>query len=109
VEMVEKKEAECNLPAMQSEEIEGAREKMCRWIYHSATPFTVVENKHFKAFLQKLRPDFPLPTRYDVANKYLNREKARLQKKIDASLQTARCPWTAPRTSARRRCRTCAR
>jgi len=69
---------------MNDEELDAAREKMCRWIYFSATPFTVTEDPYFRAFLKMLHPGFVPPTRLDVANKYLDREQARLQAKVDA-------------------------
>jgi len=71
------------LMVMTDEDLDAAREKMCRWIYHSATPFTVGEDPFFRAFLKMLHPGFVPPTRLDIANKYLDREQARLQDKVD--------------------------
>lgn len=72
------------LTAMQVDE---AREKLCRWLYSSATAFTAVEDKHFREFVTLLRPYFVPPSRFDVANKYLDREKARLEAMVRASLK----------------------
>jgi len=69
---------------MSEEHLDVAREKMCRWIYRSASPFTVAEDPYFRAFLKMLHPGFVPPTRLDIANKYLDREQTRLQTKIDA-------------------------
>lgn len=74
------------------EQLDAAREKLCRWLYHSATAFTVVEDKFFREFVSLLRPDFVPPSRLDVANKYLDREQARLNARVRASLKaTGHC------------------
>jgi len=68
---------------MSTAEANTARERLCRWVYHSATPFTVVEDLFFRAALRELNPRFMPPSRLDVANKFLDREHARLDTKVD--------------------------
>ena len=75
------------VPELSLREVDECRTLLCRWVYQSAIPFTVVENKYFRSFLRALRPDFVPPTRLDVANKYLDREKLRLQRDIEKSLK----------------------
>jgi len=75
---------------MSGDELEARRTKLCRWIYGSATPFTVVENPHFRDFLTQLCPAFAPPTRNAVANKYLEAECTRLEKVVWQSLTRSR-------------------
>jgi len=83
-DMMDVDEATSKIKTMADAELDAAREKMCRWIYFSATPFTVTEDPYFRAFLKMLHPGFVPPTRLDIANKYLDREQTRLQAKVDA-------------------------
>ena len=76
-----------DIPNLTTDELDAARVKMCRWIYGSAQPFTIVEDKTFRAFADDLRPNFIPPSRYNVANKYLDREKQQLQSGVERSLQ----------------------
>ncbi|XP_018577745.1 uncharacterized protein LOC108916040 [Anoplophora glabripennis] len=52
----------------------------------SSTPFSIVKNREWQTFFEKIRPSFVLPTRYLLANRLLNEEFDRVQVQVQEKL-----------------------
>ena len=62
-----------------------------RAVYCSSAPLSIVENDHWIDFFKKLKPNFNLPSRYELSNRLLSQEFARVEGRVEQRVATAPC------------------
>jgi hypothetical protein len=61
------------LPKINKRDLEAVHELLAMHCYMTGTPFVRIEDQHLSEALQKLHPSATLPSRKDLACKYLKK------------------------------------
>jgi Protein of unknown function (DUF 659) len=75
------------LPNINKRDQEAVHKLLAMYYYMTGTPFVRIEERHLSDALQKLRPGATLPSRKDLACKYLNNCYDKVKGKVDAWLE----------------------
>lgn len=64
-------------------------EALCRAIYASGVPLSLLDSEYWKTLLNLMRPDYKIPSRYMISNPCLNAEYSKLMEDVNTRLQNA--------------------
>lgn len=81
------------IDGISAKEQEELSEDFAEMLFASGLPFYFAKNPSFVSWIKKLRPSFVLPSRSQVATKYLDRSYQKLKTQVSEVLQKKQKKW----------------